>query len=199
MRLRLVIVGVGFVLAGVAGLVELAILYSPFQPAVLVVSPFLVVGVLVSIGASCLVIALFAPETAHAAKVESSFPWPAGVSAAALGLAVLALAIAVVLPGPPGPSGSDRAFVSGTATVIDCSFSPSVTTFRISYTNYGNAPALNVVAQFVVYALNNPVVSFSGTVSLGSVQGKTTSTTTQSASVGCGFYGTNAEVSFTWT
>ncbi len=198
-RLRLVIVGVVFVLAGVAGLGALAALYSPFQPAVAVVSPFIVVGVLASVGLSSLLVALPASEGGAGLRPESSSELYALIGAVAIGIALLALTVAVILPGPPGPSGSAAANVWGYATATDCTSFPALATLVIHYINMGNADAANVVAHYTLYALSSPSQSFSGTASIGTVAGKADGSVTQSVSIGCAPYGFGTDVSFTWS
>lgn len=62
--------GLVFIVAAVAGLAQLTIIYSPFQAAVLVVAPFIVIGALVSIGVSVLIIAVVLPEVEYDSEVE---------------------------------------------------------------------------------------------------------------------------------
>jgi hypothetical protein len=81
--------------------------------------------------------------------------------------------------------------------VTDCDY--NTITFRIHYINLGDLAASNVVSQFAIYRLNNPTTTFSGTVSIGSVPGRGSQTVSQSAAVGCGYYGQDVEVAFTWT
>jgi hypothetical protein len=196
---KLLLSGILAIVVAVAILLELVLLYSPFQQAVEVVSPFIVIGILISVGTTNLLMASFLSGVSSEERTLAPPSWTHMLSVVATGFAITALLVAAVFPGPAGPPGSEPAFISGYAVITDCDTFPSVTSFRILYTNLGNSVASNVIAQFTLYALNNPVQIFSGTVSIGPVQGRTTGSVTQSASVGCGNYGSDVEVSFAWT
>lgn len=98
--------------------------------------------------------------------------------------------------GPQGPAGTAfaGAFVYGYATVIDCGTFPEIITFSIDYINLGDLAASNVIAQYAVHRFNNPTTDFSGTTSIGSVNGRTAGFVDQTVSIGCGYYGQDVEV-----
>lgn len=191
----------GFVLLVVAVVIVLALVaeFWPFQPVVEVVIPFVIVAVLVAVGLSSILAAHFLPVEMFEAPLAQPPRWADWLSVAALGVAVLGLLIAATLPGPLNPAMSSPPFVSGYAVVTGCSLSPAATSFEIHYSNSGAGAAMDVVAQYIMYSLNASVRTYGSSVPVGQVAGRQSGAIAVTAPVGCGPYGTNVDVTFTWS
>lgn len=198
-RTQLIVSGLFALALAVLVILGLTLLYWPFQAAVQVTLPFVVVGVLVAIGLSALLTAHFLPVDMLEAPLTGTPRWADWLSLAAVAFAVLGLLVAVALPGPLNPAVASPAFVTGYGVVTGCTPSPAATTFEIHYANTGAADATGVTARYVLYALNATTSSYGATISIGTVSGRSSGSVEVTAPVACGPYGSGVTVAFAWS
>ncbi len=115
------------------------------------------------------------------------------------------LVMTLISPAPRGDDTGDgggvleAAYIQGQAAVSDCGIAPPYISFRIQYANLGNTSATNVVAHYVVYQFEDPTITRSGTISIGTVDRHASGSVGETLStLECGLWGQDVEVSFTW-
>lgn len=130
------------------------------------------------------------------------------VSAVVSAVVASAIAFGIVLTMAPAPAAGDggpggapleAAYIWGQAVVTDCSVVPPDITFKVQYVNLGNTSATNVMSQYTVYQFEDPTITRSGTISIGTVAALSSGSATQTVPLECGLWGHNVEVSFTWS